>query len=480
VLPKNWLSFVRTIHAMINPPKMIGSWERGEHLPSLFYREKLIFLYGKSLRELGLIAVGDTRPERAEESLPLSHRLLPSVSEPHQQVSSIQLTPRQAIDLVCEAHQATHELQPGAWLALGASDLATLFEEGWSLEEVLTALHITLQGVQAMPYISRRTFGRRVRDLIVAAVVSGMPIPTGEHLSIEERIHLHQMLGATLASGWKLFHTAGTVQVLAVGQAQLLQVQEASAYLYSSVRPLYYSGVHRLIGAALHFQGRYEAAYHVQEKAYIAALEGADAWNMAQSRGWQAYGLKAREEYLEAMHAADAALRLVSWQEDTESIRLRARLLAFGAENAALLGQSGEVQRRLDASEELLEYLPGAHEEFDRTSWLQQAGTCALSLKHYDLATQRLQQALDELPAHWTLRSVSTAIPLASAFARQKERNRALAIAEQTVPVVQASQSLSLIREFKSFLQEDLLACFPSDRRCQTFVAEVQQQLALA
>ena len=33
--------------------KMIGRWERGEHLPSLLYQEKLQLLYGKSLRELG-------------------------------------------------------------------------------------------------------------------------------------------------------------------------------------------------------------------------------------------------------------------------------------------------------------------------------------------------------------------------------------------------------------------------------------------
>jgi tetratricopeptide (TPR) repeat protein len=410
----------------------------------------------------------------------VSHRSLPSFSELPQQRPSTALTPHQAIDFLCEEPHATSEPQPGVWLALGTSDLATLFEKGWSLEEILTSLRITLQGVQAMPNISRRTFGRRVRRLIVAAVVSGMPIPTGEHLSFEERIQLHQVLGASLASAWKLFHTAGSVQVLAVGQAQLLQIQEASPSLYPSVRPLYYSGVHRLIGAALHFQGRYEEAHQAQEKAYIAALEGADAWNMAQSRGWQAYGLKARESYLEAIHTADAALRLVSSQQDTESIRLRARLLAFSAENAALLGQSGEVQRRLDASEDLLEYLSGAHEEFDRTSWLQQAGTCALSLKQYDLAVERLQQALDKLPTHWTLRSVSTAIPLASALTRQKERHRALALAEQTLPLIQVSQSPTLVQEFLSYLHEDLLACFPTDSRCHTFVAQAQQQLALA
>src|SRR5947209_7279884 len=86
------------------------------------------------------------------------------------------------------ARAGTLEPQPGAWLALGASDLATLFDQGWSLEEVLTALSPILQGIQAMPKISRRTFGHRMRELMVAALVSAIPIPIGEHVSTEERI----------------------------------------------------------------------------------------------------------------------------------------------------------------------------------------------------------------------------------------------------------------------------------------------------
>src|SRR5579859_5565412 len=168
--------------------KMIGTWERGEHLPSLYYRRKLSLLYKKSLQELGLIASDEIRQECMEEPLRPFNRLLPSVSESSQQIPSTTLTPYEAIDFLCETPRSTIEPQPGIWLALGASDLVTLFDEGWSLEEVLTALRITLQGVQVMPNISRRTFGRRVRDLIVTAVVSGMPIPTGEHISFEERI----------------------------------------------------------------------------------------------------------------------------------------------------------------------------------------------------------------------------------------------------------------------------------------------------
>jgi tetratricopeptide (TPR) repeat protein len=236
--------------------------------------------------------------------------------------------------------------------------------------------------------------------------------------------------------------------------------------------------VYRLLGAALHFQGRYEQAHQAHEKAYLAALEGADAWNMAQSRGWQAYGESARGNYPQALQTTDAALRLVSQHMDTESIRLRARLLAFSAESAAHLGEEAEVQRRLAASEELLEYLPGPHEEFDQVSWFQQAGVCALSLEHYDVAVAQLQQALDGLPAQWTLRTVSTALPLARALMRTKELDRALMLVDKTIPTVKASQSPVLVKEFTDYLQSELLATYSDDQRCQTFVAQAQRQLA--
>jgi tetratricopeptide (TPR) repeat protein len=352
------------------------------------------------------------------------------------------------------------------------------FDEGWSVEELVESLRMVLPGIQAMSHITRRTFGRKLLQLGAAVAVGHIAIPSGRHVSAEDRAQLHNALGESIASGWRLFHTAGNAQVLAVGQAQLFLVQQNHALLYPSVLPIFYSGVYRLHGAALHFQGRYEQAHQAHEKAYLAALEGADAWNMAQSRGWQAYGQSAQGNYPQALQTADAALRLVSDHMDTESIRLRARLLAFSAENVAHLGDEAEVQTRLAASEELLGYLPGPHEEFDQVSWLQQAGTCALSLKHYDMAVARLQQALDELPAQWTLRVVSTALPLASALTHTKELDRALALVEKTVPAVKASQSPTLVEEFTDYLQSELLVTYPYDQRCQTCVAEAQRQLA--
>jgi tetratricopeptide (TPR) repeat protein len=458
--------------------KMVSRWELGKYPPSPFYQEKLCLLFGKTAEELGFLEVplSEESEAKADEPEHAPERPQTVVSSSLQHGSQVALTPHQAIDLLCAVQDGCGEEQVGAWLALGATDFAPLFESHWSLEDVLTSLQVVLKGVQAMSNITRRTLLR----LGAAAVVSSVPIPDSKHVSVEDRINLHTALGESIAAGWKLFHTAGNAQVLAVGQAQLYLVQQSHTLLYPSVQPLFYSAVYRLIGAALHFRGHYEQAYREQEKAYISALEGADAWNMAQSRSWQAYGLKARWNYPEALEAADAALRLVSQHRDTESIRLRARLLAFSAENAALLDDVQQVQARLDASEALLEYLPGHHEEFDRVSWLQQAGMCALSLKQYDLAMTRLQQALDELPAQWTLRTVATAVPLATTLTRLGELDEALAIARKTMPVVKALQSAALTQQVQTYLQEELLASFPHDEQCRSFVRDAQQQLALA
>jgi len=495
--------------------KVVSRWERGISRPSPYFRRKLCELFGKDARELGLIdelddvetslapqealsahppGISNASSEKRNTSLLVDAGVYNSASSPEDTLLSergeplavvqgaplVLIRAHQLIDLLRNTSGATPEQQLGVLLALEANNLAMFFDEGWSVDELLESLRAILPGAQAMSKITRRTFGRKLLQFGAAAVVSGISIPEGRHISVEDRTKLHSALGKSIAAGWKLFHTAGNSQVLAVGQAQLYLVQQNHALLYPSMQPLYYSAVYRLIGAAQHFQGRYEEAYQAHEKAYIAALEGADAWNMAQSRSWQAYGLMKRENYLEALQMADAALRLVSHQMDTESIRLRARLLAFSAENAALLGSGGEVQARLDASQELLEHLPGYHEEFDQVSWLQQAGTCALNLKQYDVAVTRLQQAFDQLPAQWTLRAVSTALPLASALTRQKELNRALALIKKTLPLVRASQSPTLIQEFADYLQTELLASYPHDRGCQTFVAEAQQQLTIA
>src|SRR5262249_2804389 len=158
----------------------------------------------------------------------------------------------QAVDLMLCARKSSPEQQLGAWLALVAGDLVYLGEEAWTCEAVFTSIHVILKVVQNMSKITRR----RLLALGATALVSGIALPTGKHLSVEERIELHSALSESIQAGWKLFVTASMPQVLAVGQAQLQLLYQAHADLYPSMRPLLYSPVYRLIGAARFFQSR--------------------------------------------------------------------------------------------------------------------------------------------------------------------------------------------------------------------------------
>jgi tetratricopeptide (TPR) repeat protein len=450
--------------------KMIGRWERGEHLPNLYYQRKLSLLYGKSLQELGFVITRETRDERVREPIPTSDRLPSPVSD------AIQLTPHQAIDLLQEAPHLTPDQLIGAWLALGAADLAELFDHGWTLEGVLTSLHTVLQGVQAMSDLSRRTFGRRMRELLTAALVSQLPIPTGEHLTAEERTRLHQALGEQFAAGWQLFHTAGNAQVLAVSQAHLYLVQHVQAHLYPSVQSIFYTGVYRLKGAALFFQGRYEEAQQAQRSAYTAALEGADAWNMAQSRTWQVYEYQALGQHDQAIQAIVSALRLTADHDDEASLRLHSHLLACWAESALAQQEERVSQEKLEASASFLEEIQ-PNEEFDRSHWLQIAGNCALTRADHSTAIEHLEEALAALSPHWLMRRAVTMLPLATAYARSGDRTKSMEIARQAIRVLSALDAPIMTNQLVAYLRHDLLEPYRDDTSVRTFLREVGRQL---
>ena len=379
-----------------------------------------------------------------------------------------------AIDLLSDGAEHTPDEQLSAWLALGANHLSMLLDAGWSSEQVLDSLRVVLQGVQGLPGISRR----KLLELGATAWVSGISLSPDSRATESERVELSEALGKSIGDSWKLFHTAGNSQALLVSNTLLYLVKQHHYHIYSNLLPLFYSAVYRLKGAAFSFQGRYNDAWKALEQSYLAALDSADTWNMAQSRSWQAYIWNARGNYAEALQSTKAALRLITQQDDTESIRLRARLLTFGAKNAAMLGDVGEVQKGLEASKKLLEYLPFVHEEFDKLSWFQEAGTCALKLGQYELASSQLQLALTTLPPQWALRYISTSIPLAITQIRLKHAENALAIAQKTLPVVKAVQSVKLTQEFTYCLQAELAATFPNDSHCQAFVTEAQRTLS--
>lgn len=179
------------------------------------------------------------------------------------------------------------------------------------------------------------------------------------------------------------------------------------------------------------------------------------------------------------MQITDAALRLITARHDLENLRLQARLYAFGAENSAALGFVDDVHIRLSASEALLEHFSTPHEEFDRVSWLQYAGTCALNLKQYAIAAPQLECALDDLPVQWSLRFISTALPLAKALTYTRQRDEAIAVARKTLQTITSVQARVLTQKFVNYIQEDLLNIFVKDKVCREFVVEAQQQLSL-
>ena len=455
--------------------KMIGSWERGEHLPSLFYQEKLRLLYGQSLQDLGFILSRESEEEGKAKPLPVSERLSPLRSEPIQQLLSVQLTPRQAVDLLQETPHPSLEQQCGAWLALAASDLATLFEGGWTLEEVLSSFHIILQGVQAMPNISRRAFGRTFLQLGAAAVISGIPIPSGKHISAEEQSQLHQALGATIASGWQLFHTAGNAQVLAVGHAQLALVQRVHAQLHTRERALFYSAIYDLIGKALFFQERYEEALDAHHSAYIAALQAGDPWRVTQNLICHADGHQALGQHVEAIQTIEEALRVLGNPTHEVQLRSKAHLLACWADNAMSMGEASMAQRQLEASAVYADQL-GPNEEFDHAHWLQLAGKNALCAGDYLMALRYYEKALENLPPHWMIRRVHVLIPMMVAYACKRDREASLDTAQRAVAALQALNAPGLNKQFVDSFRRGLLDLFPQDQPIRAFLTEVHQR----
>src|SRR5579872_5452415 len=221
---------------------MVGVWERGWKRPSPFYQALFCQLYSRSASQLGFVReeTGPLAPQTAmQQEVAIKH--LPQLALASEQTH--------AIDLLCHAPEATIEHQAGAWLTLGASGLGQLFNEGWTLDDILSSLQMVLQSVQSMPVINRR----QLLQMGGAAVMNNIPVPVGERLSEEERVRFTGAMGESIGAAWKLFHTARNAQILAIAQTQLCLLQETSAFLYPGIRPALYSGVYNLIGATYHF-----------------------------------------------------------------------------------------------------------------------------------------------------------------------------------------------------------------------------------
>lgn len=473
----------------VNAP-MVSNWETGTKKPSPFYRERLCKLYNMAADQLGFmdaaisprpglpirVAPGTTASSEPSYRQPIEPRQSSDIPKPVQTADVVPREQIKAVDLLSESAEHTLDEQMSAWLVLSAQNLTPLFDAGWTPHMALEALHVLLPEVHALSQISRRTFGHHLLQLGATAFLSGIPIPTGKHISAEDLTKLHSTLGDTIAATWKLFQNAGTAQVLTIAQAQLTLIEQVHALLYPSVRPFLYTGVYSLIGIALHFQARDEEALRVQHSAYIAALATGDPWYVAQSLICQADSHHALGQYDTAIQMIEEALRIIGKPTDSALVCARAHLLTCWADNAMMLEDYTTAEEKLDISSEYLDQIV-PNEEFDRDGWLLLAGKYALKTGDYQTAVQHFKGALAELPEHWIVRRTMTAIGLAMAYARMNERDNSLAVAKKLMPWLKTINAPMTIRWFIEYLQQDLLGMFPTEREVYTFVADTYREL---
>ncbi len=359
-------------------------------------------------------------------------------------------------------------------LLLSAEYVAPLFDNGWSSVDVLQMITGLAKKVQAMPNISQQQFMRSLLGVGVATIVGSLPDFSAEkHISAEDRTKLHQAWSESIIAGWNLFASANMSLVLAVGHSQLHLLQKTYSELYPSVRPLFYSSVYRLIGAAFFYQARYADAMHAHKKAYITAVEAYDYWNMAESLGWQAGVLKACGQHTESIQAMKAALHLLHDHHDSQSLISQSRLLAQCAESAALLGDRKTMEETLDGSRNLLDQFEG-NDEFDMAMWQLYKGTCALYIDDFATAEAYLQQAHISLKPHLTHQHASTALLLSQARAGMGERERAIDAVRAAIPYVAAADTPLVYRGLLDHVQH-LAVQFPRESVVYQLAEEVQQ-----
>lgn len=287
-----------------------------------------------------------------------------------------------------------------------------------------------------------------------------------------------RFLGQALANAWSKFHIANTREMVTTAQHLLDVLHDNHARISElGVAPSFYSAAYRLRGAALHRQGLYAEALSDHDRAFLAALDGGDAWNMAESRAWQGYGLKTQGRLAESLDALRGGVRLTSRDDDDRTLLLRGRLLTSAAEVTATLGDGDQWARYLDASGELLADLPPFNEEFNVVDWLVTSGICALHSQRVKSAIQTLEQAAKKEPACSIPRRVIAGTALAKALTAARERDDAIATAEGVLPSLQAARSPELDRYLRDFIHRDLLTTFTDDSTCVGFAAEVDYRL---
>ena len=420
-------------------------------------RQRICAYFNMTSQELGLV-----RKKSRKGTTLVSQKVDTTLAS---QESSFTIIKRnQALDELSEhATDNTPKQHIGAWLALEGCNIASLFEAGWTLDAILESLRIVLQSVEGMPVMTRR----KLLQLGGMAAMSDLVLPMGEKVTEEERIKLCNSLGKSISDGWKMFHTVGNAQVLAISKAQLLIIQQVHPYLSPDMRHMFYSSAYNLIGSAYFFQGHYDASWQAHDKAYNAALEGADIWNMIQSLNSQSILLSSQGKYIEAIQTIEAALNLVNSSEE-RFIRSKAHLLAQWAINAVMLQEDYVVCEKLSASADLLDQV-SPNEEFDQSHWQHVAGVCALINKKYIVATDLFEKALVTLPQNWLIRRGMTLIPLAIAYAHEQRRDACIATAKEASSVLRILDAKVMKTRFAS-VQQSILDAFPNDEYMHSFL----------
>ncbi len=438
--------------------------------------------FEKTPKELGLLGRCWTQGD-GQVTSPVSNVFNPSthmqvVDAPapllHKAALSPQFTPIQAIDLLAAQPNIVTDEHAGAWLALGSGHLAQLFEEGWSLENILNCLRVVMQGAQGIPAMTRR----KLLQLSGEAMVSGIDLSTIEHVSIDERAQLTDALGKSIAGGWAFFHKGklNVSQVIAVAQAQLVLIKQVEPLISPLDRSLFVSGVYRIIGAGLAFQGRYAESLRYHHSAHIAALESGDLPSTIQSLLCIVNSYLGLERYADATQTIEMAFRLSEPQTDVVPVQSKAHILGCWAYNAMQQEEYVLAQKKLDEAAAYLDQI-SPNEEFDRATWLSLHGKYAFTARDYSTAIRYYEEALLELLPNWTVGKVLTLIPLIVAYACKRERDKGLAAAQNTLEALQLLNSSAMNKLFIESVEKALCAIFPQDKQIQTFLTQTSLRM---
>jgi tetratricopeptide (TPR) repeat protein len=361
--------------------------------------------------------------------------------------------------------------EPGAYFALGASNLGALLERGWTIDALIEVLQVILPVVKSMPMMTRSMF---LQAGAATAMLGGFPLSGRKQISEEETAQFCQALNESIAAGWKLFTQGKNAQALAVSQAQLALLHSMSAALPINERPALYASVYNFLGMALHIQKQYHEALHAHNNAYLAASSTGDALCVAYSLLGQADDYFGLGHYQRAMNVVEQAHRTLG-ALDEPPLHLQAHLLGVWADSAMMAGDYEMAREKLDTIAALLDNL-SPNDEFDRASWYQLSGKYAYLNGDYAAAARYCEQSWQELSEASIIRRALALMPWLSANACMRDLDASLIVLEMARQIIPALQAPAMNQPLQQGLQGFLIV-FPHETRVKTIVSELVQHL---